>query len=170
MAEKVVSVRLQARVEGFTAGMRKAKSAVEDVTKSAPTAQQGFDKLAKGAAVAGAAIGVGLGIAVKRFADFDKAMSAVQANTGATVAEMETLRQAAIQLGADSVFSAKEAAEGINELAKAGIATADILGGGLRGSLDLAAAGQVSVAEAAETTAVALTQFNLAGSETWARR
>jgi TP901 family phage tail tape measure protein len=166
VAEKVVSVRLQARVEGFTAGMRKAKASVDDLTKAdVPKAAKGYSDLANKAALAGAAIAVGLGAAVKRFADFDKAMSAVAANTGAAGEELEALRQSAIKLGADSQFSATEAAQGVNELAKAGVAAADILGGGLKGSLDLAAAGQIEVAQAAETTASALTQFGLEGGD-----
>ena len=166
MAEKVVSVRLRAEVAGFTAGMRKAKASVDDLTKAdVPKAAKGYKDLADKAAVAGAAMAVGLGLAVKRFADFDKAMSAVKANSGATGAELERLRAAAIKLGADSQFSAKEAADGINELAKAGVKTQDILGGGLKGALDLAAAGQIDVAQAAETTASAMTQFKLSGDK-----
>lgn len=166
MAEKVVSVRLQARVEGFTAGMRKAKASVDDLTKAdVPKAARGYKDLADKAALAGAAVAVGLGVAVKRFADFDSAMSAVKANVGGTAEEMDRLREAALQLGADSQFSATEAAQGINELGKAGVQTADILGGGLKGALDLAAAGQISVASAAETTASAMTQFGLQGDD-----
>ena len=164
MAEKVVSVKLQARVEGFTAGMRKAKASVDDLTKAdVPKAAKGFKDLGDKAALAGAAIAVGLGVAVKRFADFDAAMSAVARTVAPLRTEIETLRQAALTLGADSQFSATEAAQGINELAKAGLATADVLGGGLKGSLDLAAAGQIGVAQAAETTATAMTQFKLSG-------
>lgn len=163
---KVVSVELRAKVEGFTAGMRSAKKSVDDLTKAdVPKAARGFKDLSDKAALAGAAMAVGLGVAVKRFADFDSAMSAVKANVGGTVEEMERLRQAALTLGADSQFSATEAAQGINELGKAGIQTADILNGGLKGALDLAAAGQISVAQAAETTASAMTQFGLQGDD-----
>ncbi len=163
---KVVSVALEAKVQGFISGMRSAKASVDDLTKAtAQSKQAAFDDLSNKAAVAGGAIAVGLGVAVKRFAEFDAAMSAVQANSGATGAELDALRQAALDLGADSQFSAKEAADGINELSKAGVGAKDILGGGLKGSLDLAAAGQIGVGEAAETAATAMTQFNLEGSE-----
>ena len=60
---------------------------------------------------------------------------------------IDELRQAAIQAGADTAFSASEAAQGIEELLKAGVSTADVLGGGLKGSLDLAAAGDASLAK-----------------------
>lgn len=163
---KVVSVALEAKVQGFISGMRSAKASVDDLTAAAaPNKQTAFDDLSNKAAVAGGAIAVGLGVAVKKFAEFDSAMSAVQANSGSTGAQLESLRQAAIDLGADTKFSATEAADGINELSKAGVSANDILGGGLKGSLDLAAAGQIGVGEAAETAATAMTQFNLNGSE-----
>lgn len=166
MAEKVVSVALQAKVQGFVSGMQKAKASVDDLTKAAaPNKAAAFEKLADRAALAGVGVATAVGVAVKRFADFDQAMSAVQANSGATGASLDALRKQAIKLGADSQFSATEAAQGINELAKAGVDSADILQGGLKGSLDLAAAGQIGVADAAETAATALTQFKLSGSQ-----
>lgn len=166
MTERVVSVRLQAKVDGFTAGMRKAKASVDDLTKAdLKKPSQAFSDIADKAAVMSVAVGAGLGVAVKRFADFDQAMSAVKANSGATGAELESLRAAAVKLGADSQFSAAEAAQGINELAKAGVSTTAVLNGGLKGALDLAAAGQIEVGQAAETTASAMTQFNLQGDQ-----
>lgn len=115
--------------------------------------------------------GVGLALtgvaalAVKKFADFDAAMSSVQASTMETASNMDLLRDAALDAGARTVYSATEAAAAIEELAKAGVSTADILGGGLDGALDLAAAGGIGVAEAAETAASAMTQFGLAGQD-----
>ena len=50
-------------------------------------------------------------------------------------------------------------------MAKAGVSTKDILGGGLKGALSLAAAGSLDVAEAAEISASALTQFKLSGDK-----
>jgi TP901 family phage tail tape measure protein len=166
MADKVVSVALQAKVQGFVSGMSKAKASVDDLTKAAsPSKADAFKKLGDKGALMGVGIAAGLGVAVKRFADFDQAMSAVRANSGATGASLEALRQAAITMGADSQFSASEAAQGINEMAKAGVAAKDILGGGLKGALDLAAAGQISVADAAETAATAMTVFKLSGDK-----
>jgi TP901 family phage tail tape measure protein len=62
-------------------------------------------------------------------------------------------------------FSATEAAGAIENLAKAGVSTKDILGGGLKGALNLAAAGQLAVGDAAEIAATAMTQFGLSGKE-----
>lgn len=166
MAERVVPVRLVAKVDGFVGGMRKAKASVDDLTKAAsPKKADAFKSLSDKAALAGVGIASAIGLAAKRFADFDQAMSAVKANSGATGATLDALRAQAIKLGADSQFSATEAAQGVNELAKAGVNAQDILGGGLKGSLDLAAAGQITVADAAETAATAMTQFKLSGDK-----
>ena len=117
--------------------------------------------LTLGATIAGAAVG-GIGIAaVKASTDFNKAMSGVGAVAGATSAQLEQLRQAAMQAGQDTAFSASEAAQAEAELAKAGVAVGDILGGALSGSLDLAAAGQINLGEAATIAAQALNTFNL---------
>lgn len=111
------------------------------------------------------AVGLGLGYAAFRGMEFDAAMSQVQAASQASSGEMANLREAAITLGADTQYSAEEAAQGITELAKAGVSTADVLGGGLKGALDLAAAGQMEVADAAEVGATALSVFRLEGSQ-----
>ncbi|PXY83601.1 phage tail tape measure protein [Bifidobacterium asteroides] len=119
-------------------------------------------KVALGVGAMSAAVGVA---AVEAFADFDQSMSAVQANTGSSVAVMGRLRDSALEAGARTVYSASESADAINELAKAGVSTTDILSGGLDGALDLAASGQMGVADAAELTASALNEFGLQGSQ-----
>jgi TP901 family phage tail tape measure protein len=115
--------------------------------------------------VGGAAAVVGAGLMIKTYADFDKQMSAVKATGGATASELNKLRDAAIDMGAKTTFSASESAAGIENLLKAGVAAKDVLGGGLAGSLDLAAAGELSVASAAEIAATAMTQFKLGGDD-----
>jgi TP901 family phage tail tape measure protein len=112
------------------------------------------------------AVALGLGYAAYRGAQFDSAMSAVQAATMATGGQMEDLRDLAIDLGGATQYSAEEAAQGITELAKAGVSTSDILKGGLAGALSLAAAGQLDVADAAEIAATQMTVFNLKGDQT----
>jgi len=127
--------------------------------------EQHLDRVGKASMVMGGALLAGVALAVKSFMEFDSAMSEVQASTHETTANMELLRTAAIDAGADTSFSAKEAAQGIDELAKAGVSTKDILGGGLTGALSLAAAGSLEVGDAAEIAASALTQFKLSGDK-----
>ena len=114
------------------------------------------------AGLAAAAFGVA---SIKMAADFDQQMSTVQANTGATGAELDQLRQAAIEAGASTVYSASESADAINDLGKAGMSVTDILSGGLTGALNLAASDGMAVGDAAEYMANALSMFHLSGSQ-----
>lgn len=122
--------------------------------------------IGKAAAAASALALVGLGAAaVRESTEFNKAISGVGAVANATAADLELLRKAALQAGADTAFSASDAAVAEAELAKAGLSTADVLGGALSGSLDLAAAGQLDLGAAATITAQALNVFNLEGDQ-----
>lgn len=119
-----------------------------------------------GAALAGiAGLTAGLGASVAAATSFESQMSAVKAVSGATAGEMAQLQGLALQLGKDTSFSAKEAAQGIEELVKAGISIGDVMGGAASASLSLAAAGAVSVADAAEIAANAMNQFGLQGKD-----
>jgi TP901 family phage tail tape measure protein len=167
MALRTVGVRLTAEVSDYQRKMRQASQATRDfqaeMGKAAKAGQ--LDAVADGAAVAGIALVGMAGAAVKLSMDFEKSMSAVGAATRASAGDMELLREAALQAGKDTQYSATAAAGAVTELAKAGVATADILNGGLDGALDLAAAGQLDVAEAAETAASAMVQFKLKGKD-----
>lgn len=183
MATRTIAVRLKAETADFTRQLKSASKSLEEVAaksdKTGKVAETGLGRMAQSAQLqkqawstvstgllaTGAAAGAMVGVAVKKFADFDQAMSSVQAATHESAANMELLRAAAIEAGADTQYSATEAAGAIEQLAKAGIATADILNGGLAGALDLAAAGGLEVGQAAEIAATALTQFNLKGSD-----
>lgn len=169
MAERTVSVALQAQVAGFVAGMRTAGRSVQQFASRMDDRiqrnRQALDSLTTGTAVLGAGMVAAAGLAVKTFADFERAMSAVQAATGESAASMDRLKEAALDAGQRTSFSATEAAGAIEQLAKAGVSAEDILAGGLDGALALAAAGQVKVGEAAETAASAMTQFGLSGQE-----
>lgn len=164
---RTVGVKLIADVADYTAKLKGAGRTTQDFVGNLDKAARGgqLDAVADRAGVAGLALVGMAGYAVKAAADFDKSMSAVSAATHASTSDLEQLRKAALQAGKDTSFSATEAADGITELSKAGVSTADVLKGGLRGALSLAAAGQISVAEAAETAASAMTQFKLKGDK-----
>ncbi|MGW2540731.1 phage tail tape measure protein [Kitasatospora sp. NPDC001574] len=98
-------------------------------------------------------------------ARFEKAMSGVQAVAGATAEDMTRLRDAALDAGRQTAYSASQAAQAEAELAKAGVSVKDILGGALKGALALAAAGQVDLAEAAVVSAQAMNSFGLKGKD-----
>lgn len=172
MAERSISYVFRADIGDFRAKMAEASASVNGFASQLESEQESAaglaDQLAElsdlGAKV-GATAGAGFAIAVTAAANFEQSLSAVQAATGETAASMEQLRDAALQAGADTAFSATDASGAIEELAKAGVSTADILNGGLDGALDLAAAGTLEVAVAAEAAASAMTQFGLSGED-----
>lgn len=186
MANRDVTVRLKAEIGQYESAMKRASAATKEVGSSAKSSgseisgqvgtwgkltaaqrnnEQAWSNLSTTALVAGGTMVAAVGGIVAKYASFDKAMSAVKASTHASGEEMEKLRELAMRAGADTAYSGEEAAAGINELAKAGVSTNDILRGGLNGALSLAAAGQIEVGDAAELAATAMTQFNLEGKD-----
>lgn len=160
---KSITVRLRADASNFNAGIKAAGANAQQLAEGMEQSGRKTSLLTTGLAAAGMAAGA-LGVAaVKTASDFDASMSGVQSVTRASASEMDLLRQAAIDAGADTIYSASEAAAGITELGKAGLSTTDILSGGLNGALDLAASEGIDVSEAAELMATALTQFGLSG-------
>ena len=160
---KSITVRLRADASNFNASIKAAGANAQQLADGMEQSGRKTSLLTTGLAAAGMAAGA-LGVAaIKTASDFDASMSTVQANTHASASEMDLLRQAALDAGASTVYSASEAADGINELGKAGLSTSDILNGGLSGALDLAATEGMDVGEAAELMSTALAQFNLSG-------
>ena len=100
-----------------------------------------------------------IGGAITKSADFEARMSSIKAVTGSSAETMKQFHDAAVKAGADTAFSATEAADAIEELAKAGVSTKDILDGGLTGALNLATAGELDLKEAAEIASTALNAF-----------
>jgi TP901 family phage tail tape measure protein len=172
IGERKTKVSLILDAANYISGMEKAANKTRETGSESEKAAQKLQSTSQvmnavgvGALAVGALAATGVAMAVGKFAEFDQAMSEVQASTHETEANMGLLRQAAIDAGASTVFSATEAANAINELSKAGVSTADIMGGALAGALDLASAGGLEVADAAEIAATAMTQFGLAGTE-----
>lgn len=168
MANRSVKVELLLNATGYMQGVEKAAVKTRELgseQEKLAAKREMFNTLGTAALGFGAAVGAGVALAVSKFAEFDEQMSYVQAATHETAGNMDLLREAALEAGASTVFSATEAAQAVEELSKAGISTADILSGALTGSMDLAAAGGLGVARAAEISATALQQFGLEGSQ-----
>ncbi len=168
MANRTVAVVLSANVANYITGMNAASRATAAAATDAQRlASQGqaFGDLGRMAMTGGALVVAGLALAVAKFAEFEKAISEVKAATQETAENMALLRDAALDAGARTAYSATEAANAIEELGKAGLTTQQILNGGLDGALTLAAAGGIEVAEAAGYAAIALKQFGLEGAQ-----
>lgn len=107
------------------------------------------------------AVGGALGLATKKSMDFEQQMSNVKSVMNPEEANKysDALTNLAVKLGADTKYSALEAAQGMEELVKAGVTTQDIINGGLSGALSLATAGGLELADAAEIASTALNAF-----------
>ena len=149
----------------YEAAMTRAGSTAKTVASGMENTGRESALIASGMTAAGLAVAAFGAAAVKMAADFDQQMSTVQANTGATSAQMDQLRAAAIEAGASTVYSASDSADAINDLGKAGMSVTDILTGGLSGALNLAASDGMAVGDAAEYMANALSMFHLKGSQ-----
>jgi TP901 family phage tail tape measure protein len=76
---------------------------------------------------------------------------------------MKAISAMALEQGALTKYSALESAQAIEELLKAGMSEATIMSGGLNAALNLATAGGLELAEAAETMATSMNAFKKDG-------
>lgn len=141
-------------------------NSLDDLGNSAEQSSGGFTVL-KGALANLVTQGIQMAIgAIKDFAketinvgkEFDSSMSQVAAVSGATGDDLEALRDKAKEMGANTKFSASEAADAFNYMAMAGWKTEDMLGG-IEGVLALAAAGNTDLATTSDIVTDALTAF-----------
>lgn len=108
--------------------------------------------------------GVG-GAATKVAINFEDAMSQAAGALDIPVGKMNDLRELAIQVGQDTIFSASEAGQAMTELAKGGLSAADIKGGALVATMDLAASSQMDLANSANVVVQAMGAFGLTAED-----
>lgn len=128
-----------------------------------------FDKLQSKVAAVGAAILGYFGVRafsgiVSSAADFEQAMSRVQAATGASAAEMDRLRAAAESAAVGTQYSTVETAAALENLAKAGLDTTQSIQA-LPAAMALAQAGDIALADSAEYVTKAVMGMGLAFSD-----
>ena len=154
MADGKVVIETDLDSSGIEKGLSKLGSITAKGMKAATVAITGTAVALGG--VAAAAIKVG--------SDFESQMSRVKAISGATGEEFEQLKAQAMQLGADTSFSASQAAEGMENLAAAGFTTSEIMSA-MPGLLNLAAASGEDLASSSDIAASTLRGFGLAASD-----
>ncbi|MGJ4843910.1 phage tail tape measure protein [Leifsonia sp. Le1] len=168
MTDRTVKVSLVANISNFVAGMQAAQKATNETGTAAQKLAQQKESLGtvgRSLLAIGAVAAAGVGLAIAKFAEFDAKMSQVQTLSHATAGEMNALSDAALNMGQSIGFSASQVADAEIELVKAGVSVKDIMGGALKGALDLAAAGQIDVAQATEIASSAMVQFGLSGKD-----
>lgn len=115
---------------------------------TAATAMMGKFGLALGA-ISAAAGGLGFSRIIRETASFEDAMLGLQAVSAATENQMAALEKQARTLGATSMFAAEQAGNAQRYLAMAGFEVNEVLSA-TPGILNLAAAGQMDLARAAD--------------------
>ena len=145
---------------------------IEDSAKKAQKASDGFTVM-KGALASLVADGIRLTIgALKDLgketfnagANFESAMSQVEAVSGASADDIERLTDKAKEMGARTKFSATESAEAFNYMAMAGWKTEDMLGG-IEGIMNLAAASGSDLATTSDIVTDALTAMGYSAKD-----
>lgn len=180
MADLEISIDIDAR--GTRTGAAVAKSEIKGVAdearrvgeqlKAAGAMMQQFGSqltsIGTSLTVAITAPLAAAGVAIlKAGGEYEKALNIFQAVTKATGDEMTRAATVAKELGADlslPATSAKDAALAMTELGKAGLTAAQAMDAA-KGVLQLAAAGQLEEARAAEIAANALNAFHLEAKE-----
>jgi TP901 family phage tail tape measure protein len=167
-----VVVRLGLNTSDYARGAGSAVAAnqriagsLDRVATKGLTTEKAMDRIGhvSGKAFLGGAAAIGY--AEKKAADFNEVMATVATLSHANTREYNQLAEAAKSVGVNIGYSATSSAKAEEELIKAGVSLKDIMGGGLKGALDLAAAGQTDVATATEVAASAMTQFKLEGKD-----
>lgn len=129
------------------------KGGLKSASDFAGRLDKGINKMLKIGAAAAGAMSAGLvafgKAAVQNGMQFDTAMSQVAATMGVTVDEIGELRDFAQKMGAETAFSATQAAQALNYMALAGY-DADTSIAMLPNVLNLAAAGSMDLARASD--------------------
>ena len=124
------------RLRNLAEATNQASENADRLADSAERNVGAFDRL-KGAVIAfGTALGVAFvagkikdffGEAVSGAADFEAQLSTVKAVSGASAEEMEALRAAAEKMGAETKYNATEAAQALENLARAGLKSSEAI-------------------------------------------
>lgn len=151
LSGKAYTVALNIKQNGDIGGMKdKLSGMAAGAMAGLPVQAAGF-----------AGIGYGVFDAVKNYSDFTAQLSQIKAVTGLDAEAMDAVKEKALELGAETQFSSTEAAQGMTELLKAGVSVKDVLGDASQAALDLAAAGELSLPEAAEIMSTAMNAFHM---------
>lgn len=172
----ITTVSIDGKVEReYTESVKDACKRLEDLSDAAGSTQKMMEKASDGFTVAKGALahlvadGIekaisGLknlaGSVVETGLSFSSSMAEVQAISGATGEELETLEQTAREYGATTVFSASESADALKYMSLAGWDVEQSTSA-LGGVLDLAAASGMELAEASDMITDYLSAFGM---------
>lgn len=156
-------------ISGLKTGLADAKTELAKVEKSfgdmASSAGAKMTSMGKNMSLKVTAPIAAIGAAsIYTAAQFDDSMRKVQSKVGATGEEFDALRKQARQLGADTAFSASQAADGMEYLAAAGFSASEVMDA-MPGMLALASSDAIDLGVAANIASNILNGFGLEAEE-----
>lgn len=159
-----MTIRAYDRVTNVVKGITRSVKQLEDAADKANEAWSKAGNIrnaAEGVSRFGQVLRGSLLASTDGFRDFESVMLQVKANADNLSEEgFGQLTDRAKELGATTRFSAKEAADGMLQLSKAGFSTEDVMTG-IAPTLNLASAEALDLGRAAEITAGVMTTFGL---------
>lgn len=161
----VIAIDNDPALESLREVEQQAESTTSTLNDTLTSMGRGIRSVGLGVTAVFGPLGLLQGKAVKLFQDFESQMLTVQALTGATTEQYEHMGRVARDLGASTVFTAKDAAEGMALLAMAGLNVEETLAA-IGGMLDTAAAGTISLADAADIVTNVMMSFQYEASRT----
>lgn len=152
-------------------GMARTGKQLDRLQRSAMRVRAGIGLMSKGfssVAQVGLGAAIALGAVVKEGASFEKQMSVVQSvvskgNKGA-VKDFAALEKRALQLGRTTSFTAVQAAQGMEQLARAGFSTKEVISA-VGKTLRLAEADTIELSLASDIVASSIRAFKLEASD-----
>jgi TP901 family phage tail tape measure protein len=158
-------VRVGADISEFTRNMQQVDRTMQDTGKGLMNVGKSMTSAGQKMATSVTAPLLAMGTAaVVTGANFDAQMSKVSAVSGATGKDFDKLREQAKTLGSTTVWSASEAASGMEFLARAGFKTNDILET-MPSLLDLASASATDLGTTADITSNIMSGFGISAQE-----
>lgn len=138
-------------------GARQDMQKLGNDTDSATKKTKSFEKALK---IVGAASVAAIGASVTTAARFEQSMAQVKAISGATGEDFDALNEKAKALGASTVYSSSEVAQGMTYLAMAGYDATQIIDS-MEGVLNLASAAQLDLGASADYVTNIMSAFGL---------
>ncbi|ASB64824.1 phage tail tape measure protein [Bacillus velezensis] len=155
-----IRARLVLDMADWSRRSQQARSDMDQMGRSSANLSKQMGLIQKASLAVGGAVVAGIGVSVKKAADFEEAMSRVKAISGATGQDFEDLKNIAAKMGAETKYTAVEAAEGLQYLAMAGFSVKAQVGS-LPAVLNLAAASGEGLGRSADIVSNIMTGFGI---------
>ncbi|ACX72430.1 phage tail tape measure protein, TP901 family [Methanocaldococcus vulcanius M7] len=158
-------------VDKATAVFQKIQQNIDRLENRVKNMADVFDRVGKSMAMVGAGVTAfsapfvaGMYSAIQTGIEFEQQMYKIKAITGATAEEFEKLTQTAMQMGAQTAYTASEAAEAMYLMASAGMKTNEIIAA-IPNVLHLATVAQTDLSTATDLVVSTLNSFGMSAQE-----